>query len=111
MPYIEGFVAAVPTANKDEYVKHAREASKYFKELGGTSVGIGLYVADVDAAVRRAVDAGATLTMRVEDKFYGDRYGTVRDPFGHEWQLATHKEDLTPEQIAKRSRLALGDRG
>ncbi|HYY21717.1 MAG TPA: VOC family protein [Thermoleophilaceae bacterium] len=78
---------------------------------GGTSVGIGLYVADVDAAVRRAVEAGATLTMPVEDKFYGDRYGTVRDPFGHEWQLATHKEDLTPEQIAERSRLALGDRG
>lgn len=49
--------------------------------------------------------------MPVEDKFYGDRYGTVRDPFGHEWQLATHKEDLTPEQIAERSRLALGDRG
>jgi PhnB protein len=74
------------------------------QELGGTSVGIGLYVTDVDAAVRRALEAGATLTAPVEDKFYGDRYGTVRDPFGHEWQLATHKEDLTPEQIAERSR-------
>jgi PhnB protein len=49
------------------------------QELGGTSVGIGLYVTDVDAAVRRALEAGATLTAPVEDKFYGDRYGTVRD--------------------------------
>jgi PhnB protein len=81
------------------------------RELGGTSVGIGLYVADVDASVRRAVEAGATLRMPVEDKFYGDRYGTVRDPFGHEWQLATHMEDLTPEEIARRGKEVTGEGG
>jgi PhnB protein len=64
-------------------------------ELGGTSVGLGLYVEDVDAVVAQAVDAGARVTLAVEDKFYGDRYGrVVADPFGHEWQIATHTEDL-----------------
>jgi len=74
------------------------------KELGGTSVGVFLYVEDVDAVVQKAVDAGGTLTMPVEDQFWGDRYGKVADPFGHEWQIATHKEDLTPEEIAERGK-------
>ena len=76
-------------------------------ELGGTSVGLGLHVRDVDAVVEQAVDAGATLTLPVEDKFYGDRYGRVADPFGHEWQIATHTEDLTPDEIAERGRKAM----
>jgi PhnB protein len=76
-------------------------------ELGGTSVGLGLYVRDVDAVVEQAVDAGAIVTLPVEDKFYGDRYGRVADPFGHEWQIATHTEDLTPDEIAERGRKAM----
>ncbi len=77
------------------------------KELGGTSMGVFLYVENVDAVVEQAVDAGATVTMPVEDMFWGDRFGTVTDPFGHAWQIATHKEDLTPEEIAERGKEAM----
>ena len=81
------------------------------KELGGTSMGVFLYVDDVDAFVQRAVDAGATLTMPVEDMFWGDRYGKVTDPFGHEWQIATHTEDLTPEEMSERAKEAMASMG
>ena len=77
------------------------------KELGGTSAGVFLYVEDVDAVVKQAVDAGATVTMEVADQFWGDRFGTVSDPFGHSWSLATHVEDLTPEEIAERGKAAM----
>jgi PhnB protein len=77
------------------------------KELGGTTVSLFLYVEDVDSVVQDAIDAGATVTMAVEDQFWGDRFGTVRDPFGHHWGIATHKEDLTPEEIAERGRQAM----
>jgi uncharacterized glyoxalase superfamily protein PhnB len=70
--------------------------------LGGTTGSLHVYVPNVDAAVKRAVDAGATIKMPVADMFWGDRYGKVSDPFGHEWGLATHKEDLTPAQARKR---------
>ena len=81
------------------------------KELGGTSVGIFLYVEDVDAFVQRAVDAGATLTMPVDDMFWGDRYGRIRDPFGHEWEIATHVEDVEPEEMERRGREAMAGTG
>ena len=77
------------------------------KELGGTSASIFLYVEDVDAVVKQAVDAGATMTMEVADQFWGDRFGTVSDPFGHTWSVATHIEDLTPEEIAERGKAAM----
>ena len=77
------------------------------KELGGTSLGIFLYVEDVDEVVQQAIDAGATVTLPVEDQFWGDRFGKVADPFGHEWQIATHKQDLTPEEILERGKTAL----
>ena len=81
------------------------------KELGGTSMSVFFYVEDVDAVVQRAVDAGATVTMPVDDMFWGDRYGKVMDPFGHEWELATHKEDLTPEETEQRGREAMAAMG
>jgi PhnB protein len=74
------------------------------KELGGISASLFVYSEDVDAAVQRAVDAGATVSMPVEDMFWGDRFGSVMDPFGHQWSIATHKEDLTPEEIAERGK-------
>jgi PhnB protein len=77
------------------------------KELGGTTGGLLLYVEDVDSVVMRATEAGATLTMPVEDMFWGDRFGQVTDPFGHAWQIATHKEDLSEEEIAERSKAAM----
>jgi uncharacterized glyoxalase superfamily protein PhnB len=74
------------------------------KKLGGTTFGIFLYVEDVDMVVQDAIDAGATVTMPVADQFWGDRYGVVADPFGHQWQIATHKEDLTPDEIMERGK-------
>lgn len=70
---------------------------------GKTSFGMHLYVPDVDAQFKRAVDAGAKVENEVKDQFYGDRSGSVRDPFGHLWFISTHKEDLTPEEIGKRA--------
>ena len=77
------------------------------KELGGTSASIFMYVEDVDAVVQKAVDAGATVTMEVEDQFWGDRFGSITDPFGHIWSIATHVEDLTPEEIDERGKAAM----
>ncbi len=73
------------------------------KELGGTPVSIHLYVKNVDTVVKRAVSAGAKLIHPVADQFYGDRSGGVKDPFGHQWYVATHIEDLTLAQIKKRA--------
>jgi PhnB protein len=73
------------------------------KELGGSPVSIHLYVKDVDAMVKRAVAAGAKLIRPVENQFYGDRSGFVEDPFGHQWYVATHVEELTMAQIKKRA--------
>jgi uncharacterized glyoxalase superfamily protein PhnB len=73
------------------------------QSLGNATGSLHLYVANVDAAVKRAVDAGARVSMPIADMFWGDRYGTVTDPSGHEWGLATRKEDLTPAQQKKRA--------
>lgn len=70
--------------------------------LSGTPVSILLYVTDVDATVKKAVAAGAQLTSPVENKFYGDRMGTLTDPYGHIWHVATHVEDVSPEEMSKR---------
>jgi PhnB protein len=70
--------------------------------IGGTPVSMHLYVTNVDAAFKRAVDAGAQVKMPVTDMFWGDRYGKVQDPFGHTWGIATPKEDLTPEEMKQR---------
>lgn len=71
--------------------------------LDGTTAAVHLYVEDVDAAFQRAIDAGARPKMPPTDMFWGDRYSLVLDPFGHAWSIATHKEDLTPEQIGERA--------
>ena len=72
------------------------------QSLGGSPVSILLYVEDVDALFNQAVTAGAKIDRPLEDKFYGDRGGSLTDPFGHIWHLATHKEDVTPEEMEKR---------
>ena len=74
------------------------------KNLGGTSVGLHIYVENVDELFSQAVDAGAKIIKPVEDQFYGDRTGTLEDPFGHFWFISTHKEDLDPEEIAERAK-------
>jgi PhnB protein len=77
------------------------------KELGGTTASVFLYVENVDAFVQRAVDAGATVSMEVADQFWGDRFGTITDPFGHSWSVATHIEDVPPEEMAERAKTAM----
>ena len=84
-----------------------QSAARPPSELGGTTAGVFLYVEDVDDVTQRAVDAGATVTMEVADQFWGDRFGTVTDPFGHSWSIATHVEDVPPEEIAKRAKEAM----
>ena len=69
------------------------------KSLKGSPVTIHLYVEDVDACVKRAVAAGAKITMPVDDMFWGDRYGKLEDPFGHHWSVATHIRDVSPEEM------------
>ena len=78
------------------------------QSLGGSATTILLYVEDVDAVTSQAVAAGAKLVRPVEDQFYGDRAGTLTDPFGHFWMVATHKEDVAPEEIKKRAAAMFG---
>lgn len=73
------------------------------RSLGGSSVGLHVYVEDVDAQFAQAISAGAKVVKPVQDQFYGDRTGTLEDPFVHIWFLATHKEELTPEEINRRA--------
>jgi PhnB protein len=78
-------------------------------ERGGPTGSVFLYVDDVDSAFDQATRAGATVTTPLEDMFWGDRFGTLTDPFGHVWSLATHKEDLTEEEMAERSKAAMAE--
>ena len=72
------------------------------QSLGGTSGGVFLYVQDVDAVFNKAVSAGAQVEAPLADMFWGDRYGRLRDPFGHSWSVATHKEDVAPQEMQQR---------
>jgi PhnB protein len=71
--------------------------------IGGTPVGLHLYLEDVDAVAKKAIAAGATLKRPVESQFYGDRLGSIIDPFGHLWHISTHVEDVSPEEIGRRA--------
>lgn len=71
------------------------------KTIGGTGVTLHLYVKDADKIFKQAVKAGAVITMPIMDAFWGDRFGTVIDPFGHSWSIATHKIDMTPDGLRK----------
>ena len=80
------------------------------RSIGGTTGGIFLYLEDVDSAFNQAVSAGATVDQPLADQFWGDRYGKLTDPFGHSWSLATHKEDVSQEEMARRGREAMAQR-
>jgi PhnB protein len=80
-------------------------------ERGGPTASIFMYVDDVDATFEQAQRAGATVVSELEDMFWGDRFGTVADPFGQVWAMATHKEDLSEEEIAERSKAAMAEMG
>ena len=72
--------------------------------LGGSPVSLNIYTEDCDATVKRAVAAGATVKMPLADMFWGDRYGKITDPFGHNWGIATHKEDVSEKEMEKRGK-------
>ena len=69
------------------------------QSIGGSAMGLHIYVEDVDSAFDRAVEAGAKVEMPVADMFWGDRYGKLQDPYGHKWSIGTHKADLSSEEI------------
>ena len=77
------------------------------QSVGGTTVNLFLYVTDVDSVYNRAVSAGAKAVAQPQDMFWGDRFGKLLDPFGHSWALATHKEDVSPEEMQKRMKAAM----
>ena len=79
--------------------------------IGGTPIGLHLYVTDVDTVTSRAVAAGGKLLHPPENKFYGDRNSTIEDPFGHRWYLSTHVEDVSPDEIARRAAAMHGQNG
>lgn len=81
------------------------------RKLGGSPVGIMIYVEDVDTIYNRAIAKGGVEVKALQDQFYGDRSGTLKDPFGHLWTVATHKEDVSPEEMEKRMATAKGASG
>jgi len=82
--------------------EHPEIGARSPRAFGGSGVGIMLYVDDVDATVKAAVAGGAKVVQPVEDKFYGDRTGTIEDPFGHTWHVGTHKEDVPEDEMKRR---------
>lgn len=107
MPGPDGSIVHAEVRIGDSPVMMSEENPKWNalspQAIGGTAVGIHLYVQDVDAMFNSAVAAGATVTMPPMDMFYGDRSARVTDPFGHDWTISTHKEDLTPQQLQERA--------
>jgi PhnB protein len=97
-----------PIMLADEYPQMGYRSPK---ALGGTPVSIMIYVEDVDTVYKRAIDAGATELKALQDQFYGDRSGTLTDPFGHVWTVATHKEDVSMEEMNRRMAAAHGAGG
>ena len=95
----------------DDFPEYCGGKASSPRALGGTPVTIHRYVKDCDAAIKRAVDAGATVKMPASDMFWGDRYGVVIDPFGHTWSLATHQRDLSPDEMAKGAQAAFAQPG
>lgn len=94
-----------PVMLADEYPEMGYRGPQ---SLGGSPVSLLIYVEDVDAVFNQAVETGATVKEALQDKFYGDRMGSVVDPFGHVWHLGTHKEDVSPEEMERRAKAAHG---
>jgi PhnB protein len=88
--------------------EHPEMGARGPRAVGGSPISLVVYVEDVDATVKAAVAAGAKLLRPVEDKFYGDRSGTLEDPFGHHWHVSTHVEDVPPDELARRAAAAAG---
>ena len=92
-----------PIMLADEYPEMGYKGPQ---SLGGSPVSLMIYVEDVDTIFNRAIAAGASVKEAVQDKFYGDRTGTLTDPFGHVWHVSTHKEDVSVEEMERRAKVA-----
>lgn len=106
MPGPDGKVGHAEITIGDSHImladEHPEQGHRGPKSYGGSPVGIMLYVEDVDTMFRTALSLGATETRPVENQFYGDRMGSLTDPFGHNWMIATHIEDVSPEEMERR---------
>jgi len=106
MPGPEGKVGHAELSIGDSLIMLADEfpdmGARGPRSVGGSPVTVHVYVEDVDTTFERAIDAGATALRPVENKFYGDRGGEFEDPFGHRWSIATHVEDVSPEEMQRR---------
>ena len=111
LPRPDGRIAHAELRIGDSLIMLADEApqmgARAPQAFGGSPVSLHLYVEDVDGVVARAVAAGGKLLHPVENKFYGDRLGTLEDPFGHRWHVSTHIEDVPPEEIGRRAAAAM----
>jgi PhnB protein len=103
-PGPDGKIAHAEIKIGDSPVMLADEGAEYKspQSVGESSVGLMIYVPDVDKTFNQAVSAGAKSTRAVQDQFYGDRSGNLTDPFGHKWILATHKEDVSQQELERR---------
>lgn len=112
LPAPEGKIGHAELQLGDSVIMLADEAPELGirspKSVGGTPVTISVYVEDVDGVFDRAVQGGAKAIRPLEDQFYGDRSGQFEDPFGHRWSVATHVEDVSPDEMAKRSAEMMG---
>ena len=112
LPGPDGTIGHAELQFGDSLVMVADEAPQFGlrgpRAIGGTPVTISVYVEDVDGVVERAAQAGATVLRPVEDQFYGDRSGQFEDPFGHRWSVATHVEDVSAEEMQRRSAEIMG---
>ena len=105
MPAPDGKIMHAMVQIGDSFVMMSDEfpqmGSKSPTSIGGTAVTLHLYVDDADKTFNQAVEAGAAVTMPIMDAFWGDRFGTISDPYGHSWAIATHQKDLSPEEMKK----------
>ena len=97
-------IASTHVYLSDDFPEFCGGKPRHPGALGGTPVTLHCYVNDVDAAIQRAQTAGATIKAPASDMFWGDRYGVVEDPFGHQWSIATHIKEVTPDDIARGAR-------
>lgn len=107
IPHVDGRVGHAELRIGDSVLMMADEFPemeiKGPQSIGGTPVSFLIYVEDVDDVVGRTIKAGATILRPIEDKFYGDRIGSIIDPWGHRWDIATHIEDVSPEELQRRA--------
>jgi PhnB protein len=106
--HAEVIIGTSPIMLSDEFPQMGMHSPQ---ALGGSPIGIHLYVEDVDATFNQAIAAGAKEVMAVEDQFYGDRTGKIVDPFGYTWTIATHQEDVSPEELQQRFSALYGEGG